>query len=131
MANAPTAGLRIDEAFRNQLFPLSAVEFAHLEQSLLAEGCRESLIAWNGTLVDGHNRYDICTRHDIPFGIEDRQFASRADVEDWIDCNQAGRRNLSPADFAIVSGRIYNRRKKANGERGPQKLPQFDGALST
>ena len=34
-----------------------------LEQSLLRDGCRESLTVWKetGFLLDGHNRHDICT----------------------------------------------------------------------
>ncbi len=44
------------------------------------------------------------------------------------DRNQLGRRNLSPEDFRIISGRIYNRRKrqqggdrKSKGQFGPLK----------
>jgi hypothetical protein len=45
------------------------------------------------------------------------QFDCRDDAENWIDVNQAGKRNLGPISFRIVSGRIYNRRKKAAGGR--------------
>jgi hypothetical protein len=52
------------------------------------------------------------------------------DALDWVDRNQIGKRNLSPDDFKIISGRIYNRRKKNDGQRGPEKLPQFEEAFT-
>jgi hypothetical protein len=30
------------------------------------EGCRDALVLWD-VLVDGHNRYGICTKHGIAF----------------------------------------------------------------
>ena len=42
-----------------------------------------------------------------------------------------GRRNLSPDAFKMLLGRRYNRAKKANGQRGPEKLDQIDPAYST
>lgn len=54
---------------------------------------------------------------------------SREAVADWIDKHLASRRNCTPEQCKIITGRIYNRRKKANGERGPsKKLGQVDPA---
>lgn len=110
----------IDKGFKNLLMPLSPIEFGFLEQSILAEGCREKLIVWSqgNVLVDGHNRYEVCSVHGLDFEVEVRDFESREAVEDWIDKNQAARRNLHPDDFKIVTGRIYNRRKKAKNDGG-------------
>jgi len=53
------------------------------------------------------------------------------------DRNQLGRRNLSPEDFRIISGRIYNRRKKAANDGGKgtlkqsQTVAQIEPQLST
>ncbi|WP_286763011.1 MULTISPECIES: hypothetical protein [Rhodopirellula] len=66
-------------------------------------------------LIDGHNRYEICTRLGIEYSVSELQFDCRDDAENWIDVNQAGKRNLGPISFRIVSGRIYNRRKKKHG----------------
>ena len=54
--------LRIDEEFRTIIPPLSAAEYSNLEQSLRLEGCRDAITVWDGVIVDGHNRYEICTR---------------------------------------------------------------------
>lgn len=46
-------------------------------------------------LIDGHNRYEICTRLGIEYGIEEMLFDSREDVIVWMVDNQRGRRNLN------------------------------------
>lgn len=86
--------LLIDQEFRDLIPPLSAEETANLEQSLLTEGCRDAILTWNNYIVDGHNRYRICTELNIPFRVEARQFDSRNDVCIWMIQNQFGRRNL-------------------------------------
>jgi len=51
---------------------------------------------WPVTLLDGHNRYEICTRLELPFDIEEMRFPDRSHAEEWIIRNQFGRRNLAP-----------------------------------
>ena len=110
-----TASIRIDSEFQQLLWPLSSVEFAHLEQSIIRDGCRDSLVVWagHGILVDGHNRYEICRHSNIDFSVVEMEFADRDAVCDWIDKNQASRRNCTPDQYRIITGRIYNRRKKS------------------
>jgi hypothetical protein len=36
----------------------------------LLGGCRDALVLWGDVLVDGHNRYGICTKHGIAFKIQ-------------------------------------------------------------
>jgi len=67
-------------------------------------------------LIDGHNRYEICTRNDIEYGIEEMLFDDREAVMDWMDANQLGRRNLHPNNFTLILGRRYNRAKKSVGK---------------
>ena len=74
---------------------LSQEEYQNLEQSILAEGCRDSLIIWNGILIDGHNRFEICNKHRVPFATKEQNFDSKNDVCIWMIKNQFGRRNLS------------------------------------
>lgn len=125
--------IKIDPEFKAQLFPLSADERAALEASILAEGCRDALVVWEEELIllDGHNRYEICEEHDIAYETVHLTLPDREAAMDWIDRNQIGRRNLTPDAFRFTLGRIYNRTKKANGQRGPQKLPQNEEAFST
>lgn len=88
----------IDPEFKAALPPLSKEELENLTNSILANGCRDALITWNGILIDGHNRYEICKEYGVKFDIIDMWFESRNDVLIWIYQNQIARRNLT--DFA-------------------------------
>ena len=59
--------LTVDPEFRDLIPPLNEEELKLLEESLVADGCESPLTVWNGVIVDGHNRYAICRKHDIPF----------------------------------------------------------------
>lgn len=114
--------LRIDPEFKNLIPPLTAEEYAGLEESIIAEGCRDALIIWNGILIDGHNRYEICTRHNIPFETTEMFFPSRDDVIVWIIKNQFGRRNLPAYERAKLALRlkpVISEKAKEN-QRGGQ-----------
>ena len=62
--------LKIDPEFKALIPPLTPDERAGLEASILTEGCRDALIVWGDILIDGHNRYEICTKHNIPYKFE-------------------------------------------------------------
>lgn len=123
--------IEIDPEFQSLIPPLAPDELAQLEANILADGCRDPLVVWGGILIDGHNRHEICTRHGLPFETVEMVFADRDAAMDWMDANQLGRRNLTPDAFKLALGRRYNRTKKANGQRGPEKLDQIDPAKST
>jgi transcriptional regulator with XRE-family HTH domain len=95
--------LQIDSEFKSLIPKLSVDEYALLEESILAEGCRDALIVWNDVIIDGHNRYEICQKHNIPFNDNSIAFDSRDDAKIWIIDNQRGRRNLSLYDSGILA----------------------------
>ena len=78
MEKSPT--LIIDETFRELIRPLHKKEYRQLEENILADGCREPIVTWNGIIIDGHNRYEICKRHNIPFTTVEMEFDSRESV---------------------------------------------------
>ena len=88
---------RIDPEFKDLIPPLSAQEYAQLEQNLLAQGCRDPIVLWRGTIIDGHNRHRICTTHGIEYATTKLRFPSRQAVVLWILDNQLGRRNITDA----------------------------------
>lgn len=108
--------LTIDKEFQSLLLPLTPDEYQQLKQNIIEDGCREPLVIWNNIIVDGHNRYQICTHNDIPFTTVSKDFADREAVKDWIDSNQLGRRNLTSAQSSMIRLRMYNREKKKVGE---------------
>ena len=87
--------LTIDPEFRDLIPPLTDEERNMLEASILKEGCETPLTIWKGIIVDGHNRYEICHQHGIPFSVSEKEFHSRDDALMWIITNQLGRRNLT------------------------------------
>lgn len=112
--------LKIDPEFKNLIPPLTAEEYAGLEESIIAEGCRDALILWDGILIDGHNRYEICTRHNIPFETTEMFFPSRDDVKLWMMKNQLSRRNLNDMQrIAIVRKCEDAVKAKAAGRLSP------------
>jgi hypothetical protein len=109
--------IRIDEGFRRLLPALAPEELSQLEDLILSEGCREPLVTWDDTLIDGHNRYAICKRHGIPFRTVALEFDDRSAVEEWIIHHQFGRRNLSAIariELATKLEAIYADRARAN-----------------
>jgi hypothetical protein len=96
----------IDSEFQSLIPPLADDEYDSLEKSLVQNGYqdwREPIITWNGTIIDGHNRYHICDEHGIPFRQMEREFDSRDAAKIWIIENQSKlRRNLNPGQKATL-----------------------------
>ena len=105
----------IDSEFQALIPPLSADEKQQLEANIVADGCRDPLVVWGETLIDGHNRFEICTRLGLPFKTVSKEFTDRESVADWMDANQLGRRNITPDQFTLLLGRRYNRAKNKQG----------------
>ena len=110
--------ITIDPEFKALIPPLAPEELAQLEANIIKDGCRDPLVTWDGIIIDGHNRHEICTHHGIEFQTVEMEFADREAVMDWMDANQLGRRNLSPDAFRLALGRRYNRTKKTKAEAG-------------
>jgi hypothetical protein len=104
---------------REYIIPLSVEELSQLERNILQEGCREPLIVWQRNnqlvLVDGHNRYKICRKHNIPFKIKKQNFTNIGEVKLWMVENQMGRRNLTPDQMSYYRGVRYLAIKKKKG----------------
>jgi transposase-like protein len=96
--------ITINEELRAYIDPLTADEYAALERSLLAEGCRDALVLWGDLLVDGHNRYGICQKHGIPFNtVQNQTFRSMDDVHLWMIDNHLGRRSVSDFQRGVLA----------------------------
>jgi len=87
--------LKIKKEFKNLIPPLSDEEYHGLTESILTHGCRDTIKIWRGFIVDGHNRYEICQKHGIPYKTQKLRFSSKENAALWIVENQLGRRNLT------------------------------------
>lgn len=95
--------LTVDDDFRSLIPPLSDDEYMRLERSIIAEGVRDPIITWNGTIVDGHNRYRICQEHGIAFKTAEIVFGSKDAAKIWIIENQFARRNLNSYQKSVLA----------------------------
>ena len=124
----------IDEEFKFLLPELDGETFRLLEENILEFGCRDPLVLWNGILIDGYNRYRICSHHGIPFRTVDMEFDSREAVLIWIISNQVSRRNLTPIQLSHFRGIHYMADKKMHGGHNKLDLQKarghFDPLLS-
>ena len=93
----------IDKEFESLIPPLTAEEFAQLEENCVKEGIRDALITWNGVLIDGHNRFKIAAKHGLLWNEKRMEFADRNEAIRWIILNQFGRRNLSAYDRSVLA----------------------------
>ncbi|SAI71548.1 Uncharacterised protein [Bordetella ansorpii] len=95
--------IRIEEELRAYIEPLTPDEYATLERGILAEGCRDALVLWGDLLIDGHNRYEICTKHGIPYRtVQNERFRSMDDVRLWMIENHLGRRSVSDFQRGVL-----------------------------
>ncbi len=103
--------LKIDPEFKDLIRPLRRKEYLQLEENILDEGCRDPIIIWNDYIIDGHNRYAICTQHSVPFRTITKDFASKDEAIVWICKNQLGRRNITEETRKYLIGRQYESEK--------------------
>lgn len=117
-----TQTLHIDPEFKAQIPPLTQDERKQLEENILAEGeLLAPILVWNGTIVDGHNRYEILQSHpEIPCIVRNLELETRDEVLVWICKHQLGRRNLTPEQKKFLMGKQYDAEKQADGFHGNQ-----------
>ncbi|MCF2661145.1 hypothetical protein [Pseudoflavonifractor phocaeensis] len=99
--------LTIDPEFKQLIPPLMQVERQQLEENIKRDGCREPIALWGNTIIDGHNRYEICRKHNLPFNTVQVELQSREEAIAWICANQLGKRNISDESRRYLIGKRY------------------------
>lgn len=109
--------LTVNPKFRDVARPLHEDEFKLLEENILRDGrVLQPIITWKGTIVDGHNRWQIIQKYweqgrEIPFETEEMEFPDDWAVVAWICNNQLGRRNLTNEERTYMIGKQYEAEK--------------------
>lgn len=108
---------RIDPEFENKIPPISEDEFEQLRENILTAGeVYEPLVVWDGTLVDGHNRWKVIQeKPEIKWRTREMDFADKWAAFEWMYKNQLGRRNLTDEQRTYMIGKMYEARKKSVG----------------
>ena len=118
--------LLINPNFQNLIPPLSLEELSALEASIKQDGCRDPLVVWNNTIIDGHHRYAICTKHGISFNtLEKEELETELDVKLWMINNQFSRRNLPTETRLVLAYRFKEFETERAKERKLANLKQF------
>ena len=98
--------------------PLSGEQSAALEKDLLQNGCYSPIIVNEDlVVVDGHNRQQICTRHDLPYKMAVFAFDDLLEAKQWALDTQKGRRNLDKWELGKIALKLrpeIEARAKAN-----------------
>ena len=117
--------LTVKQEFKKLIPPLTFDEFKTLEANILNEGIRDPLTIWGDVLLDGHNRYEIATKHNIPFATVERFFDGDLDAKIWMINNQFGRRNLSNYQRSVLALEMEN----VFSEKAKEKQKEAGGAV--
>ncbi|MCK8495365.1 hypothetical protein M0L20_26100 [Spirosoma sp. RP8] len=130
MLDEVKANITVLAEFKELIPPLQNIEYEQLKTNILKEGCREPLLIWQTTqgtvdgsidttpinvLIDGHNRFEICTQHNLNFKITLHDFATTQAVRDFMIDNQLGRRNLTPEQMSYLRGLKYRNERQIAG----------------
>jgi len=116
--------------FKDIIPALTPDEYNQLEANILTDGIREPLILWGDKIVDGHNRYKIALRHNLPYRTAQTEFKDDATVKAWIIKNQFGRRNLTSfqrAELALKLKYIFQEKAKENLSLAGQSYSPREG----
>ena len=131
------------------IMPLSPEHYQSLEENILRNGVADPILLWKYDhierigeyehdsitahinsedfdfskpayiLVDGHNRYKICQKHNIDFSYKIVDFENLDAVKAYMDDWQMSRRNLTPEQASVLRARIAQRSGyKHGGARG-------------
>ena len=111
--------LKIDPELKDLLPPLTDDEYKQLEKNIVTNGFDRNfpIMEWHGYIVDGHNRYSICKKHNIDYVVGTLAYETKEQVMEWMLDIQLGRRNLSPIQRIAVAEKyrpIYEKMAKEN-----------------
>lgn len=125
--------LIINPEFQNKIPPLTDEEFRHLEELILADGrVNDPIKVWNRIIVDGHHRWKIIQKHpEIPYKVQEMDFADKWEAFGWMFNNQLGRRNLTEDQYRYLLGKYYEASKHTHGAEKGGRGNQYTKVVSS
>ena len=120
--------LIINQEFKALIPPLTEDEYKGLELSIMEEGCRDAIINWNGIIIDGHNRFEICNKHNVHYKTYEMDFLTDDEAKIWIIDNQFARRNLNDfqkTELALLKEGFIAKKAKEQQIRKPDSVCQI------
>lgn len=115
--------------------PLSGEQLAALEKDILQNGCYAPIIVNEDlVVVDGHNRQQICTRHDLPYKMAVFAFDDLLEAKQWALDTQKGRRNMDKWELGKIALKLrpeIEAKAKENMSLGGQAYKPSEEGLTT
>ena len=123
--------LQIDSEFKRLSVPLSQEEERRLENSLIREGCKEPITVWNGCILDGHKRYEICSYEEIEFEVQEMDFPTREEAIIWVCRERMKNLPVESVMYRYLGGRRYVcEKKKYQKLRKERRKLEFETGVS-
>lgn len=99
--------LQIDPEFKRLSVPFSVEEERRLEKSLMREGCKDPIVVWNGYILDGHKRYEVCSYEEIEYKIVEMNFPTREEAIFWSSRMKISAVRRESAIYRYLAGKVY------------------------
>jgi len=117
--------LKIDYDFKRLCSNRSFRDYVLLEKDLVENGCKENVIVWNGYIIDGIDRYEICLSHGIPFYIAEMDFDCKEAAIAWV-CAKQLQTEVMPEEYRrFLIGAQYSYERIANSKRRKRGVNQY------
>lgn len=116
--------LEIDPELRDLIPPLSEEELQLLEESIKINGVQDPieyiLHEEKAIIIDGHNRYNIVKKLELPERLWNVVFRNitKEEAITYMLKKQLGRRNLTTENASYLRGKLYNQNVKQVGQKG-------------
>lgn len=106
---------RIEPQLEKMLPRLTEEEFSQLEKNILSDSSRIVLVLWReqNVLLDGHNRYRVCLKHNLPYETVSISLPDMDAAQLWMIHEHIGRRNFSGDQKSYWRGKQYELEKKS------------------
>lgn len=104
MTDHQNTKLKIDKEFSRLWIPLPTDEYNLLKSNIIRSHSVAPITTWDGIILEGIDRYNICLDNNIDYGIKNVAFENRNDAILWICNKQLQRTSLSRAAKAYLIG---------------------------
>lgn len=111
--------IHINKEYERAVPPLSDEEYSALEESIRTRGLHNPIVINSkGTILDGHNRYSILYKLDLPIDYTIKDFDNEDEEFQYVVESNINRRQLSP--FAKIE--CYEKLIQKFQEKGRQNM---------
>ena len=115
--------LKCDSEFSRLKPGLDLAARNRLTDSIRLYGCREPLIVWDQTIIDGYKRYEICTTFGLRYDTQQIQLRFREDAVIWI-CDDLLGKNMNDERKKYLIGKLFDSYQMRNSRPGMAPPPK-------